>query len=168
MIIAPALAALPGIRHAFFTRAGGVSQGIYAGLNCGFGSGDDGERVAENRARAMAHLGLPADALATLHQIHSPTVVEADAAWPRGRSPRADAVVTSRPGVAAGVLTADCTPILFADAEARVVAAAHAGWRGALDGVLAATVAAMEARGAAKGRMVAAIGPCIEIGRAHV
>ncbi len=122
---------------------------------------DDGERVAENRARAMAHLGLPAGALATLHQVHSPTVVEAEAPWPRGHAPRADAVVTARPGVAAGILTADCTPVLFADAEARIVGAAHAGWRGALDGVLGATVAAMEAKGAVRGRMVAAIGPCI-------
>lgn len=168
MIIAPALAAIPGIRHAFFTREGGVSEGIYAGLNCGFGSGDDGERVAENRARAMARLGLPADALATLHQVHSPTVVEADAGWARGKSPRADAVVTTRPGIAAGILTADCTPVLFADPEARVVGAAHAGWRGALEGVLAATVAAMEAKGASRRRMIAAIGPCIGPGSYEV
>ena len=161
MILAPTLATLPGIRHAFVTREGGVSEGIYAGLNCGFGSHDDGERVARNRARAMAGLGLPAEALATVHQVHSPTVVEATAAWPRGGAPRADAVVTTRPGVAAGILTADCTPVLFADAAAGVVGAAHAGWRGALEGVLAATVAAMEARGAVRGRIVAAIGPCI-------
>ncbi|BBK39222.1 laccase domain protein [Allostella sp. ATCC 35155] len=161
MIIAPSLAALPGIRHAFFTREGGVSQGIYAGLNCGFGSGDDGERVTQNRARAMDWLGLPAGALATVHQVHSPTVVEATEPWPRGGAPRADAVVTSRPGIAAGVLTADCTPVLFADGEAGVVGAAHAGWRGALDGVLEATIDAMEARGAARDRITAAIGPCI-------
>lgn len=161
MIIAPALAALPGIRHAFFTREGGVSEGIYAGLNCGFGSADDGDRVERNRARAMASLGLPADALATVHQVHSPTVVEATQAWPRGGAPRADAVVTARPGVAAGILTADCTPVLFADASAGIVAAAHAGWRGALDGVLGATVGAMVARGAVRDRIVAAVGPCI-------
>nr|WP_142235907.1 peptidoglycan editing factor PgeF [Stella humosa] len=157
----PALAALPGIRHAFFTREGGVSEGIYAGLNCGFGSGDEEWRVAENRGRAMERLGLPASALATLHQVHSPTVVEATAGWPRGQSPRADAVVVTAPGTAAGILTADCTPVLFADAAAGVVAAAHAGWRGALEGVLGATVEAMTARGAVRGRITAAIGPCI-------
>ncbi|WP_374447859.1 peptidoglycan editing factor PgeF [Stella sp.] len=161
MILAPTLAALPGIRHAFFTREGGVSDGIYAGLNCGFGSGDDAAKVLRNRTLAMARLGLPADALATLHQVHSPTVVEATGAWARGQSPRADAVVTTTPGVAAGVLTADCTPVLFADAAAGIVGAAHAGWRGALDGVLAATVAAMVARGAVRSRIVAAVGPCI-------
>ena len=161
MITAPALAALPGIRHAFFTREGGVSGGIYAGLNCGFGSGDEASSVAENRARAMRRLDLPADALATLHQVHSPTAVAADAAWPRGAAPRADAVVTATPGLAAGILTADCTPVLFADADARIVGAAHAGWRGALYGVLDSTIAAMEERGAARGRIVAAVGPCI-------
>ncbi|BBK44760.1 laccase domain protein [Allostella vacuolata] len=161
MITAPALAALPGIRHAFFTREGGVSGGIYAGLNCGFGSGDEASSVAENRARAMRRLDLPAEALATLHQVHSPTAVAAEAAWPRGTAPRADAVVTATPGLAAGILTADCTPVLFADADARIVGAAHAGWRGALYGVLDSTIAAMEERGAARGRIVAAVGPCI-------
>ncbi|MCC7274265.1 MAG: peptidoglycan editing factor PgeF [Alphaproteobacteria bacterium] len=155
------LAAERGVRHAFFTREGGVSEGIYAALNCGFGSGDDPHRVAENRARAMGRLGVAAGALATLHQVHSPTVVAADAPWPRGESPRADALVTTRPGLAIGILTADCAPVLLADAAAGVVGAAHAGWRGALDGIVAATVAAMAARGAVPERMVAAVGPCI-------
>ncbi|MGE0719081.1 MAG: peptidoglycan editing factor PgeF [Alphaproteobacteria bacterium] len=151
----------PGVRHAFFTREGGVSRGIYAALNCGFGSGDAPADVAENRARAAGRLGVRADALATLHQVHSPTVVVADAPWPHGESPRADALVTTRPGLAIGVLTADCAPVLLADAAAGVVGAAHAGWRGALDGVVEATVAAMEGAGARRERIAAAVGPCI-------
>ena len=160
---APALAALPGIRHGFFTRAGGVSGGIYAGLNCGPGSGDDGGNVAENRARVAARLGTSADRLLTLWQVHGSTVVTVSGPWPdagRGR-PQADAMVTATPGLALGALTADCAPILFADAEARVVGAAHAGWKGALAGILESTLTAMEALGARRDRIVAAIGPAI-------
>jgi len=161
VITLDALGAQDGVRHGFFTRAGGVSGGIYAGLNCGYGSGDSAEHVTENRGRAMGRLDLAGDALATLHQVHSPTVVEVTAPWPRGAAPRADAMVTRRPGVALGILTADCTPVLFADATARVVGGAHAGWRGALDGVVEATVDAMVALGAIRARITAGIGPCI-------
>lgn len=168
MITLDALGAQDGVRHGFFTRAGGVSGGIYAGLNCGYGSGDAAEHVTENRGRAMGRLNLAGDALATLHQVHSPTVVEVTAPWPRGAAPRADAMVTRRPGVALGILTADCTPVLFADAGARVVGGAHAGWRGALDGVVEATVEAMVALGATRTRIVAGIGPCIGPGSYEV
>jgi YfiH family protein len=150
-----------GIRHAFFTREGGVSAGLYSSLNCGFGSGDAAEKVAENRARAMAALDLAPDRLVTCHQVHSPDVVTVAAPWRREDNPRADALVTNRRGIALGILTADCVPVLFADAHAGVIGAAHAGWKGALGGVVAATVAAMARLGAAPGRMRAAIGPCI-------
>lgn len=155
------LDAAPGIRHAFFTREGGVSDGIFRSLNCGFGSGDAAECVAENRRRAMAALALPPDRLVTCYQIHSPTVVTVEEPWRREQSPRADAMVTRHCGVALGILTADCAPVLFADAAAGIVGAAHAGWKGALGGVLEATVAAMAGLGAAPGRIAAAIGPCI-------
>jgi YfiH family protein len=153
--------AVPGLRHAFFTRQGGVSEGIFSSLNCGFGSGDDAERVGENRGRAMAALDLTPDRLAVCYQVHSPEVVVVERAWRREASPRADAMVTREPGVALGILTADCAPVLFADAEARIVGAAHAGWRGALGGVIEATVTAMRRLGAKPARLVAAIGPCI-------
>ena len=120
---------LPRIRHGFFTRRGGVSEGIFASLNCGFGSSDDAARVAENRARAMAVLGLEGDRLATCYQVHSATVVVVDRPWPRDQRPRADAMVTGTPEIALGILTADCAPVLFADAEARVIGAAHGGRR---------------------------------------
>jgi polyphenol oxidase len=152
---------LPGIRHGFFTRHGGVSEGIYASLNCGFGSSDEAAKVAENRARAMAALGLAGDRLATCYQTHSADVVVVDDPWPRAENPRADAMVTRTPAVALGILTADCAPVLFTDPVARVIGAAHAGWRGALSGVLEATVAAMQKLGAATPRIHAAIGPCI-------
>ncbi len=151
---------LPGVRHAFFTRAGGVSEGIYAGLNVGVGSNDDPEKVRENRARAAAHLGQPADALVTAYQVHSPCAMIAGGPWPEG-PPQADAVVTATPGVICGALTADCAPVLLADAEARVVAAAHAGWRGALDGVVGQTIDRMAELGARRERIRAAVGPCI-------
>ncbi len=151
----------PSVRHAFFTREGGVSEGIYASLNCGFGSCDDAARVAENRRRAMGRLGLGSDALSTLYQVHSATVVEIARPFAPGTAPRADAQVTATPGVALGILTADCAPVLFADEAAGVVGAAHAGWRGALSGVVEATVAAMERLGAARARIAAAIGPAI-------
>jgi len=160
-MITSALLAAPGLRAAFFTREGGVSEGLYAALNCGYGSGDDADAVRENRRRAMSRLALPANALVTLYQVHSPTVVEVEAPWPPGEAPKADGAVTTRRGVALGILTADCAPVLFADAEAGVIGAAHAGWRGAVTGVLEETVAAMARLGASPTRIRAAIGPCI-------
>lgn len=161
MILADNLHGLDGIRHAFFTRDSGVSEGLYAGLNCGFGSGDAAARVADNRAIAMARLDLPADALSTVHQVHSRKVVVAEATWPEDARPEADAMVTDRPGVALGILTADCAPVLLADEDAGVIGAAHAGWRGALAGIVEETVGRMLDLGAAAGRIKAAIGPCI-------
>jgi YfiH family protein len=156
------LAALAGIRHAFFTRQGGHSGGLFASLNCGLGSGDDMRAVTANRAAAMGELGLPADVLTTPYQIHSARVLTVVEPWPGGPdAPQGDAVVTDRPGVALGILTADCVPVLFADADAGVVGAAHAGWKGAIGGVLEETVRAMEGLGGAAHRIVAAIGPCI-------
>jgi YfiH family protein len=161
MLQAPSLRALDGIRHAFFTREGGVSQGVYASLNGGVGSNDDREHVAENRARMAAALGVASAALVTPYQIHSADVAVAEAPWTPTERPRADAVVTRVPGLAIGVSTADCGPVLLADWSARVVAAAHAGWRGALAGVTDAAIAAMERLGADRSRIVAAIGPMI-------
>jgi len=148
---------LPGIRHAFFTRQGGVSTGIYASLNVGAGSNDDPEAVAENRRRAAAHLG---GELVTAYQVHSATALVADGPWPAG-PPQADGVVSAATGVVCGALAADCAPILFADPEARVVAAAHAGWKGALTGVAESAIARMEGLGARRERIIAAVGPCI-------
>src|SRR4029077_14947411 len=161
MLQATSLATIPRIRHAFFTRSGGVSQGVYASLNGGVGSSDAPHKVAENRARMAAALGVSADRLLTPYQIHSPDVVVADAPWTHDRRPRADAVVTRLPRLAIGVSTADCGPLLFADSEAGVIGAAHAGWRGALTGVIEATAAAMERLGADRGNIVAALGPTI-------
>jgi YfiH family protein len=149
---------LPGVRHAFFTRAGGVSQGIYAGLNVGLGSDDDPAAVRENRRLAAGHFGAPA--IVTAYQVHSAIAVRAQAPW-RGEPPQADAVVSATPGLVCGALAADCAPVLLADPQARVVAATHAGWKGALTGVVEATVAQMETLGADRSRMVAAVGPCI-------
>ena len=149
------------IRHAFFTREGGVSGGLYESLNCGFGSGDATESVARNRGIAMEQLGLAADRLVTCYQIHSTTVVVVERTWPREAAPQADGMVTRVPDIALGVLTADCAPILFQDPVANVIGAAHGGWRGALGGVVEATIEQMEAIGAARGRIRAAIGPCI-------
>jgi YfiH family protein len=161
MLQASSLSALPGIRHGFFTRGGGVSDGFYDSLNGGLGSGDKPARVAENRARMAAALGVAADHLVTAYQIHSPDVVVAEAPWTRAGAPRADAVVTRVRGLAVGVTTADCGPLLLADREAGVIGAAHAGWKGALAGVIEAAVAAMERLGAARARTVAALGPMI-------
>jgi len=162
IVQAAPLAGLSGIRHAFFTRRGGVSGGLFAALNCGLGSGDDMGAVTANRAAAMAGLGLPAGALTTPYQIHSARVLTVTDPWPGGPgAPQGDAVVTDRPGVALGILTADCVPVLFADPAAGVVGAAHAGWKGALGGVLEETVRVMESLGAAADRIVAAVGPCI-------
>jgi YfiH family protein len=155
------LAALPGIRHAFFTREGGVSEGIYASLNAGVGSDDDPAKVAENRARMAKAVGVTPERFLTAYQIHSPDVVVAETPWMGAARPRADAIVTRVPGLAVGVSTADCGPVLFADPKARIVGAAHAGWRGALAGVLEAAIAAMERLGAERSRIVAAIGPMI-------
>lgn len=156
-----ALDAQPGIRHGFFTRTGGVSSGIYESLNCGPGSGDSSDNVAMNRQLAMLALGLPDGDLATLYQVHSAEAVVVTHPWGMGHGPRADAMATARDGLALGILTADCAPVLFADPGARVVGAAHAGWRGALGGVLGACVDAMEDLGAERESMVAGIGPCI-------
>ncbi len=162
MLTSASLAALPGVRHGFFTREGGVSAGLYASLNCGLGSGDDLDRVAENRTRALARLGLPGDRLATAYQVHSNRAALAEAPWPVSKRPRVDALVTRTAGLALGVLTADCAPVLLADRDAGVVAATHAGWRGALDGVLEATLAAMQRLGARAAATLAAVGPAIE------
>lgn len=155
------LAAIPGIRHAFFTREGGVSQGIYASLNGGLGSNDDPAHVAENRNRMADAMGVAPSHFLTLFQIHSPDVQIVDKPWAPSERPRADAMVTRVPGLALGASAADCGPILFADASARVIGAAHAGWKGALTGVLESTITAMETLGAERGRIVAAIGPLI-------
>ncbi len=152
--------ALAPFAHGFFTRLGGASSGVFAGLNCGPGSSDQAACVAINRARAAEALGLPAEALVTLHQIHSADVLEVNGPI-EAPSPKADALVTATPGLALGVLTADCQPVLFADPEAQVIGAAHAGWKGTLDGVLEATLAAMERLGARRDRIAAVIGPTI-------
>ena len=153
-------AALGTVPHGFLGRRGGVSQGVCAGLNVGFGSTDDPEAIRTNR-RLAAEAVAPGAALVTVHQVHSPDAVYAGAAWPDADRPHADAIVADRPGLVLGIVTADCAPILFADAQAGVVAAAHAGWKGALGGVIEATVSEMERRGAARGRIAAAVGPCI-------
>nr|WP_046022831.1 peptidoglycan editing factor PgeF [Magnetospira sp. QH-2] len=161
MLTVASLNAVSRVRHAFFTRQGGVSEGIYASLNCGPGSDDDAKRVVANRAKAMQLIDRPAESLVTVHQIHSARVVPVTGPW-SGPSPEADAMVTTEPGVALGILTADCAPVLLADGQARVIAAAHAGWRGAVGGVLDATVAAMVEQGAKASNIVAAVGPCIQ------
>ena len=166
MLEAQNLRRLTALRHGFFTREGGVSEGLYAGLNCGPGSGDAPEAVAENQRRAMARLGPPAPRLALLHQYHSAVCIALDAV-PAER-PRADAAVTARPGLALGILTADCLPVLLADPKAGVIGAAHAGWRGALEGVLEATIETMVALGARPPRIAAALGPAIAWGSYEV
>lgn len=150
-----------GIRHGFLTREGGCSQGIYGSLNCGYGSEDDGDSVRENRNRAVEKFGLANVTLITVHQIHSPNVVEVKSPWEPDKAPKADGMVSQREGIALGILTADCAPVLFADPEARVIGAAHAGWRGAKEGVLGATVEAMVSLGADTNTIRAAVGPCI-------
>lgn len=148
-----------GTMHGFFGRPGGVSVGIYAGLNCGPGSGDDRDAVIENRRRAMEALGGPR--LVTLYQVHSATAVTVAAPWEIGEAPHADAMATNVPGLALGILTADCAPVLLADSEARVIGAAHAGWKGAISGVTDSVIARMEELGARRDRIAAAIGPAI-------
>ena len=156
-----ALKALSGVAHAFFTRQGGVSTGLYAGLNGGLGSNDDPAAVVENRRRMAARLGLEPGRLAIPWQVHSAEAVAADGPWERMERPHVDGVATATVGLAAAVTIADCCPVLFADPKARVVGAAHAGWKGAIGGVLEATVARMEEFGASKHNIVAALGPCI-------
>jgi hypothetical protein len=158
ILTSPLLAELAGVRHGFFTRQGGVSEGLYASLNVGRGSGDDAQRVEENRRRALERLG--ASALVTAYQVHSAKVVVAESAW-FASPPEADGVVTRAPGLACGALAADCAPVLIADPRARVVAAVHAGWRGALGGVVEAAVWSMVGLGATATAMTAAVGPCI-------
>ncbi|MDX1780259.1 MAG: peptidoglycan editing factor PgeF [Thalassovita sp.] len=150
---------LAGTRHGFFTRKGGASSGVFAGLNCGQGSSDQAEIVEINRSRVAEAMGVPLSHLITVHQVHSATVAQADG--PITDRPRADAIVTATPGIALSVLTADCQPVLFADRTAGVIGAAHAGWRGAIDGILEATLDAMETLGANRANTVAAIGPTI-------
>lgn len=149
-------------KHGFFTREGGVSGGVFASLQCGFGaSGDDRANVVENRRRVAAHLGVAADALVTAFQVHSPNVAVVETPWAPEDAPEVDALVSAQPGVAVGVLTADCAPCLLEDPETGVVGAAHAGWKGALGGVLPATIAAMEDLGADRKKVRLAIGPTI-------
>ena len=161
MLQALLLSELAGVRHGFFTRSGGVSHGVYATLNGGTGSNDVPGNVAENRARMAIALGVTPDRFLTAYQIHSPDVVVVEEPWTHDRRPRADAIVTRLPRLAIGVSTADCGPLLFADAEAHVIAAAHAGWRGALAGVIEAAIAAMEKLGAQRSRIATALGPTI-------
>jgi polyphenol oxidase len=160
-LTSPLLSAIPGLRHAFFSREGGVSEGIYAGLNGGIGSNDDANNVAENRRRMAERMGVGPDRLLTLYQVHSPDVVVATTPWDASARPKADAIVTRTENLAIGVTAADCGPILFVDPNARVIGAAHAGWKGALTGILESTVEAMERLGADRSGVVAAIGPLI-------
>jgi len=150
-----------GFPHGFFTRRGGVSEGPFASLNCSLSSADDRSSVLENRARTARVLGADPDRLLGLTQVHGNDVAIVAEPWPAGTGPRADAMATDRPGIALGIVTADCAPVLFADREAGVIGAAHAGWRGALSGVIEATIQAMASLGARPDSMSAAVGPCI-------
>jgi polyphenol oxidase len=161
MIQAGLLNEIAGVTHGFFTREGGTSQGLFSSLNCGFGSGDDLETVARNRALVAGSMGVEADRLLTLYQEHSPKVITVSEPWQRESAPLADAMVTKERGIALGALTADCAPVIFADGRARIVGIAHAGWKGALNGVTDATIRAMEKLGADRAAIVAAIGPAI-------
>ena len=160
LITSPDLAALPGIRHAFFTREGGVSGGIYASLNGGQGSNDDPAHVAENRLRMTQHLGVKQENLISVWQVHSADALAVTGPWP-GERPKADAMVTATPGLALGVLTADCGPLLFSDPHGKVIGAAHSGWKGAISGILEATLVAMEQLGAKRRNITAVLGPTI-------
>ena len=160
-ISADCIAEIRGVAHGFFTREGGVSGGIYGSLNCGAGSKDDRAHVIENRSRVAMALGARSDSLLTCHQIHSADAIVVTRPWAMGENPKADAMVTNMPGIALGALAADCAPVLFVDPEARVIGAAHVGWKGALTGVLEATVRAMTTLGARPQRIRAALGPCI-------
>ncbi|XSG81294.1 MAG: peptidoglycan editing factor PgeF [Methyloligella sp. ZOD6] len=162
MLTAGALEEQPGFAHGFFTRQGGASDGIYESLNCGVGSKDDSANVLQNRTLVAETLGVSPENLLTPYQIHSATAVVAEGPW-NGEPPQADAIVTATPGLAVGVLTADCAPILFADPNAKVIAAAHAGWRGAVAGIAEAALEAMSSLGARPDNVVAAIGPTISL-----
>lgn len=151
---------LLGVPHGFLGRSGGVSQGEMWGLNVGYGSGDDRDLIAENRRRAVDAV-LPGAQLATVHQVHSPTVVYVETPWPQDDRPHADAMVTDRSGILLGVLAADCAPVLFSEAHAGLIGAAHSGWRGAVSGVNEATIGAMEALGARRDRIAAVVGPSV-------
>jgi polyphenol oxidase len=157
----PELSSHSGVRHAFFTRNGGVSEGVYASLNGGLGSSDERARVIENRRRMAGQLGLLPEALVSVHQVHSPDVVVVEHPFPPNERPRADGMVTTRPGLALAITTADCGPVLFADPQAGVVGACHAGWRGALTGIIEAMVEAMEELGASRKTIIAVLGPTI-------
>ncbi len=157
----PLLAAVPGLRHAFFSRHGGVSNGLYAALNGGIGSNDDPANVAENRRRMAEQIGVTPERLLTAYQVHSPEVVVASTPWDMASRPRGDAIVTRTEGLAVGITAADCGPILLVDPNARVIGAAHAGWKGALTGIVESTLEAMEKIGAHRSDIVAAIGPLI-------
>lgn len=157
----PLLSAIPGLRHAFFTRDGGVSDGIYGSLNGGVGSNDDPAHVEENRRRMAEQMGVAPERFLSVWQTHSPDVVVASGPWQDASRPRADAIVTRTEGLAIGATAADCGPILFVDPNARVIGAAHAGWKGALTGILESTIETMEKLGAERSGIVAAIGPLI-------
>ncbi|HVI91438.1 MAG TPA: peptidoglycan editing factor PgeF [Dongiaceae bacterium] len=161
MIEAAELGGLTGIRHGFMTRGGGISTGIYATLNCGIGSKDATDAVLENRGRAVAEIGMPRASLVTAYQVHSAKAVVVDRVWSWEEAPQVDGMATAKPGITLGILTADCAPVLFADEKARVIGAAHAGWKGAITGILQDTVAKMVDQGAKAGRIRAAVGPCI-------
>ncbi len=162
MIQAPTLAAFDGVQHRFFTRRGGVSSGLFSSLNCGYGSADAPDNVRENRRRVAEQFGLGEPDLQTVHQIHSTDVLTVGRdRWRSPGAPQADGLVTDRPGVVLGVLAADCAPVLLADGDAGVIGAAHAGWKGALGGVVDATIAAMEKLGARRERIEVVVGPCI-------
>lgn len=161
MIICPELSKISGLKHGFFTRNGGVSEGIYASLNCGHGSADKIENVTENRRRVMQELGSGVKLICNLYQIHSDKVVNVTEPWHHINNPQADAMATNKKGIGLGILTADCAPVLFADSEARVIAAAHAGWKGAKAGIVDNTVREMERLGANRKRIIVTIGPCI-------
>jgi YfiH family protein len=161
MLTSSLLAAVPNLRHAFFTREGGVSDGIYASLNGGLGSRDQMDHVRENRARMANAMGVAPANFLTAYQVHSPDVAVAETAWDSTTRPHADAIVTRNPDLAIGITTADCGPVLLADPKAGVIGAAHAGWKGALTGVLESTISAMETLGAERNGIIAAIGPLI-------
>ncbi|MGB0697353.1 MAG: peptidoglycan editing factor PgeF [Rhodospirillaceae bacterium] len=161
MITVSSLNALTNVRHGFFTRNRGVSTGIYQSMNCGFGSGDAPENVRRNREIAMETLEMPPEALVTLNQQHTATVVPVTEPWAPGDAPVADGMVTKMPRLVLGILTADCAPVLLADPKAKVIGACHAGWKGARTGVLEATIDAMEAIGGSRDRVIAGVGPCI-------
>ena len=167
-VLQSSLLATQGIAHGFFTRAGGVSRGLYATLNGGVGSRDDALAVAENRARMSAALGVAPSHFLVPYQVHSPDAVVVAAPWLESERPRCDSIVTRTPGIGLGVTGADCGMILFADAKARVIGAAHSGWKGALTGVLEAVLAAMEGQGARRADIVAVLGPTIGAGSYEV